>query len=110
MHDVKCFLLSKKFLTDEDGNVLKDENGREKQETIKRKVPIISVERVWKDEYYKGNAQGLRPSKRFKISSLNYKDEERLIYMDKEYELIRVDSDNEDEIVLVCQRRSNNVK
>lgn len=110
MHDVKCILLSEKFITDENGNVLKDKNGREKFETIQRKVPIISVEKVWKDEFYKGNQQGLRLSIRIKMSSLNYKDEERLIYMDKEYEVIRPDSDNEDEIVLICQRRSNNVK
>ncbi len=110
MHDVTCILLSEKFTTDENGNILRDKNGREKFETIKRQVPIISVERVWKNEYYKGNAQGLRPSIRIKISTLNYNDEERLIYMNKEYEIIRPDSDNEDEVILVCQRRSNNVK
>ena len=109
MRDVSCTLLSKSYLRDKYGNVLK-ENGREKFEIKEIEIPIISTEKVWKDEFYKANQQGLRPSLRIKISSLNYNEEEELIYMDKNYTVIRVDGDNEDELVLVCQRRANNVK
>lgn len=110
MYDVSCILLSKIYEKDEDGNIL-IQNGREKFTTVEQEVPIISIEKVWKDEFYKGNAQGLRPSIRLKLSVLNYNDEEKLIYMDKEYQVIRTDdSGNADEIVLVCGRRSNNVK
>lgn len=109
MYDVSCILLSKSYLKDENGNILR-ENAREKFEIKKQEIPIISVERVWKDEFYKANQQGLRPSIRIKISSLNYNEEEELIYMNKEYTVIRVDSNNQDEVVLICQRRSNNVK
>lgn len=109
MYDVSCILLSKSYLKDKNGNILK-ENGREKFVINELPVPIISVERVWKDEFYKASQQGLRPSIRIKMSSLNYNDEEELIYMDKNYSVIRVDGDNEDEIVLVCQRRASNVK
>ncbi len=108
MRDVSCILLSKSYLKDENGNILK-EKGREKFKIKELEVPIISTEKVWKDEFYKANEQGLRPSIRIKISSLNYKDEEELIYMGKNYTVIRVDGDN-DEIVLICQRRANNVK
>lgn len=110
MHDVSCVLLSKSYKTDENGNILKDKNGREISETKESEIPIISVEKVWKDEFYKANQLGLRPSLRIKISSLNYNDEEELIYMNKYYTTIRVDGDNDDEVVLVCQRRANNVK
>lgn len=109
MRDVSCILLSKSYKTDENGNIL-IKNGREVYETKETEIPIISVEKVWKDEFYKANQQGLRPSIRIKMSSLNYNDEEELIYMSKHYTVIRVDGDNEDEIVLVCQRRANNVK
>lgn len=110
MYDVSCALLSKVYETDIDGNVI-IENGREKYQTIKNEVPIISREDVWKDEFYKANAQGLRPSLRLKMSVLNYNDEENLIYMGKEYTVIRTDdSGNLDEIILVCERRTNNVK
>lgn len=109
MRDVSCILLSKSYLKDKNGNILK-ENGREKFEIKKVEIPIISVEKVWKDEFYKANEQGLRPSIRIKISSLNYNNEEEIVYMGKNYTIIRVDGDNEDEIVLVCQRRANNVK
>lgn len=110
MHDVSCVLLSKSYKTDENGNILKDKNGREVSEIKEIEIPIISVEKVWKDEFYKANQLGLRPSIRIKISSLNYNDEEELIYMNKNYTVIRTDGDNYDEVVLVCQRRANNVK
>ena len=110
MHDVSCVLLSKSYKTDENGNILKDKNGREVSEIKESEIPIISVEKVWKDEFYKANQLGLRPSIRIKISSLNYNDEEELIYMNKHYTVIRTDGDNDDEVVLVCQRRANNVK
>ena len=109
MRDVSCVLLSKVYLKDENGNILK-ENGREKFEIQELEIPIISVDKVWKNEFYQANQQGLRPSIRIKISSLNYDDQEELIYMEKHYTVIRVDGDNEDQIVLVCQRRANNVK
>lgn len=110
MHDVSCVLLSKVYKKDENGNILKDKKGREVSEIKERLVPIIGVERVWKDEFYKANQQGLRPSIRIKLSSLNYDEEEELIYMEKNYMVIRVDGDTDDEIILICQRRANNVK
>lgn len=109
MHDVSCVLLSKSYLKDKNGNILK-ESGRERFEIIEKEIPIISTEKVWKNEFYKANEQGLRPSIRIKISSLNYNDEEELIYMGKHYTVIRTDGDNDDEVILVCQRRANNVK
>lgn len=109
MRDVSCILLSKSYKIDENGNTL-IKNGREVYEIKKTETPIVSVEKVWKDEFYKANQQGLRPSIRIKISSLNYNDEEELIYINKHYTVIRVDGDNEDEVILVCQRRANNVK
>lgn len=110
MHDVSCVLLSKSYQIDENGNILKDKNGREISKIKESKTPIISIEKVWKDEFYKAHQLGLRPSIRIKISSLNYNDEEELIYMDKHYTVIRTDGDNNDEVVLICQRRANNVK
>ena len=110
MRDFGCILLSKSYKKDENGNILKDKNHRESCEVKEIPVPILGVEKVWKDEFYKANEQGLRPSIRIIMNSLNYNDEENLIYMGKEYTVIRVDGNNEDEIVLVCQRRVNNVK
>ena len=109
MHDVSCVLLSKSFKKDEYGNILINSDGREIVETKKLEVPIISTEKVWKDEFYKANQQGLRPSLRIKMSSLNFDNQEELIYMDKHYQIIRVDGSDDDEIILVCQRRANNV-
>ena len=109
MHDVSCVLLSKSYLKDEKGNILK-ENGREKFEIKELTIPIIAVEKVWKNEFYKANQLGLRPSIRIKVSSLNYNDEEELIYMEKHYSIIRTDGDNDDEVILICGRKANNVE
>jgi len=110
MHDVSCVLLSKSFKKDEYGNILKDKNGREISETQELEIPIISVEKVWKDEFYKANQQGLKPSLRIKVNSLNYNEQEELIYMNNYYTIIRTDGNNDDETFLICQRRANNVK
>lgn len=110
MHDVSCVLLSKSFKKDENGNILKDKNGREICKVQENTVPILGAEKVWKDEFYKANQQGLRVSLRIKLNALNYNDEEELIYMGKSYSVIRIDGNNDDEVVLICQRRSNNVK
>ena len=110
MRDVSCVLLSKSYRKDENGNILRDISGREISDEIRVEVPIIHEEKVWLDEFYKANQIGLRPSIRLKISSLNYNNEENLIYMGKEYTVIRVDGNNADEIVLICQRRAKNVK
>lgn len=110
MYDVSCILLSKVYIRDLEGNIV-IENGREKFGIKKIQVPIISVERVWKDEFYKANSQGLRPSLRIKMNVLNYNDEQEVIYKNEEYTIIRVDGTNSiDEIVLICQKRANNVK
>ena len=55
MHDVSCVLLSKSYKTDENGNILKDKNGREISQTKEIEIPVICVEKVWKDEFYKAN-------------------------------------------------------
>ena len=110
MHDVSCVLLSKNYKKDKDGNILKDKNGRESFEIIEQEIPIIQTEKVWKIEFYKASQLNLKPSIRIKISSLNYSNQEEIKYMGKHYTVIRVDGDNDDEVILVCERKSNNVK
>ena len=110
MHDVSCVLLSKNYKKDKNVNILKNKNGRESFEIIEQEIPIIQTEKVWKNEFYKASQLNLKPSIRIKISSLNYSNQEEIKYMGKHYTVIRVDGDNDDEIILVCERKSNNVK
>ena len=109
MRDVSCILLSKSYLKDKNGNILK-ENGREKFEIKKVETPIISVEKVWKDEFYKANEQGYKPSLRLRISALNYDNQPELIYMNKTYNIIRTQEITADELILICERKVKNVK
>lgn len=102
MHDIACTLLSTIIEQDKIGNEIEVQR--------KRLIPIIKVEDVYADEYYKANQQGYKLSLRLRISALNYKDEEELIYMNKVYSVIRVQEVTVDEIVLICGRKIKNVK
>ncbi len=102
MRDISCKLLSTTIEQDEIGNEIEKQN--------KRIIPIIKVEDVYANEYYEANQQGYKPSLRLRISALNYKDEEELIYMNKEYSVIRPQEVTADELVLICERKIKNVK
>lgn len=102
MRDIACTLLSTTIEQDDIGNEIETVN--------KRLIPIIKVEDVYANEYYQANQQGFKPSLRLRISALNYKDEEELIYMKKVYSVIRVQEPNADEVVLICERKIKNVK
>ena len=101
MRDISCKLLSTTIEQDEIGNEIEKKN--------KRIIPIIKVEDVYANEYYEANQQGYKPSLRLRISALNYKDEEELIYMNKEYSVIRSQEVTADELVLICERKIKNV-
>ena len=81
----------------------------EKEITTEKLIPIIKVEDEYANEYYQANQQGFKPSLRLRISTLNYNDEEELIYMKKVYSVIRVQEPNADEVVLICERKIKNV-
>ena len=102
MRDISCKLLSTTIIQDDIGNEIENQ--------VKRIIPIIKVEDVYANEYYEANQQGYKPSLRLRISALNYKDEEELIYMNKEYSVIRSQEVTADELVLICERKIKNVK
>lgn len=102
MYDVECVLLSTQLK--------KNSIGVQKEEIVKIPIPIIKVESVYKDEFYKANEQGHKPNLRLRISTLNYDEQSELIYMNKTYSVIRVQEKTADELVLVCERKIKNVK
>ncbi len=102
MRDISCKLLS---------TTLKiNEIGVQKKETIEVEIPLIKVEDVYANEYYKANQQGYKPSLRLKISNLNYDNQSELIYMNETYSIIRTQEVTADELVLICERKIRNVK
>lgn len=97
MIDVTCKLIIQKYITDEIGNqILQDEFVE---------VPIIEVQDIYQSEFYSAAQQGIKPTLRLLISDLNYNDEEELEYMGKRYVIIRVDRVNNESVALVCERR-----
>ena len=102
MCDVSCKLL---FTTLEINEI-----GVQKEKTIETEIPIIKVENVYANEFYKANEQGYKPNLRIRISNLNYDNQTELIYMSNLYTIIRTQEITADEIVLVCERKAKNVK
>ena len=98
MVDVVIRLISQHYVFDEVGNQILQNDEIE--------VPIIEVQDVFQSEFYNASQQGLKPTLRVLISDLNYNDEEELIYMNKHYSVIRVDKVNNEQIALVCEKRS----
>ena len=101
MRDVSCKLLSTK--------IQEDSIGVQKEVQTEVEIPIIKVEEVYANEFYEANEQGFKPSLRLRISSLNYNNEQELIYMGVTYSIIRATEPYADETVLVCERKVKNV-
>ena len=99
MRDVSCKLLSTTYKGE------KIPTGKSERE-----IPIIDEESVYANEFYEGNELGYKPSLRLIISTLNYQNEDELVYMNTEYSIIRTQKKNEDELILVCERKVKNVK
>lgn len=102
MRDVSCKLLSTTFEKNEKGVLIP----KEKKET---EIPIIKVEDIYANEFYKANQLGYKPSLRLVISILNYNQEEELEYMNVTYKIIRIQEKNADELILICERKLKNV-
>lgn len=102
MRSTSCKLLST--------NLISNNIGVQEEKIIEKEIPIIKIEDVYADEYYKANEQGYKPSLRLRISALNYNNEQELIYMNTFYSIIRVQEKTVDEVILICERKIKNVK
>lgn len=102
MRDVSCKLLSTTYKKNEKGVLMPIG-------TTEREIPIINEEDIYANEYYQANQQGYKPTLRLVISTLNYQNEDELIYMNTKYTIIRPQKRNEDELILVCERKIKNV-
>lgn len=101
MRDVSCKLISTSFL--------ENEIGVQKETKVEMEIPIIKVEDIYANEFYKANEQGYKPSLRLRISNLNYENQQELIYMNKTYTIIRTQEITADELILICERKVKNV-
>lgn len=98
MQDWTIKLISQQYVFDEIGNQVLQNNYLE--------IPIIEIQDVYQSEFYNASQQGLKPSLRVMISNLNYNGEEELIYMNDYYTIIRIDRVDNENIALVCEKRT----
>lgn len=102
MIDLSCKLLSTTYISNSIGTQIEEKKVTE--------IPIIRVEDIYANEYYKASQNGMKPTLRIRISCLNYDNQSELIYMDQEYTIIRTQAITVDEVILVCERKIKNVK
>lgn len=95
MIDTSITLISKVYSIDTVGNQIETETEIE--------CPIKRIESIYSSEFYRASQQGFKPSKRFVISSLNYNNENELIYKNQYYQIIRSEEINMEEVVLICE-------
>ena len=100
MQDLTIKLITQQYVIDEIGNQRLQKQFFE--------VPIVEIQDVYQSEFYNAQQQGLKPTLRVMISNLNYADEEELVYMGKNYTIIRVDRVDNENIALVCEKRTGN--
>ena len=89
--------------------IVQDNIGVEKKIETLIVIPIIRVADVYANEFYEANKQGFKPSLRVVISIFNYNGEDEIIYNNIRYSIIRT-QEKGDELILVCERKSKNVK
>lgn len=100
MQDVVCKLVKNTFTT--------NSIGVETSTRTETECPIIKVESIYEREYYEANQSGFKPTLRLRISTLNYNQEEELIYMNQLYTIIRIEN-QVDETILICERKIGDV-
>ena len=87
-----------------------DSIGQQKEVSTSIEVPIIKIEDIYSNEFYEANNQGYKPELRVRISALNYDYEQELEYNGIIYNIIRTQTPNIDEVVLICERKLKNVR
>ena len=99
MYDVSLKLVSK--------TLVENEIGVQKEVETLVEIPIIRNEKIYEREFYAANQTGFKPVARFRISTLNYNNEDELIYKGQRYSVVRAEDDI-DETILICERKIGN--
>lgn len=83
-----------------------NEIGDSVQETVKRKV-YVDASSVRQSEFYQAQVAGLKPELTLIIRNFEYKGEERLIFNDKKYRILRTYDKKDGTIELTCAGDTN---
>ena len=76
-------------------------------ESLTEKQVFANQKSIRQSEFYQAQATGLKPEIMFEVRSIDYADEERLLFDSKYYNIIRTYSKNGETIELICNRLVN---
>lgn len=94
-------LLSKTYSIDSVGN--------QKDTEVRIEVPILRIETIYANEFYNASQNNMKPELKVVISSLNYNNENELLFNNERYSIIRTEYANQDEIKIIAERKIPNV-
>lgn len=86
-----------------------DSVGNQIETIVDSIVPIIRIENIYASEFYNASQSNFKPELRLVISSYNYDDQNEFEYNSKDYSIIRTENANQDELVIVAERKLKNV-
>lgn len=72
-------------------------------------VPIIRIEQIYANEFYRASQSNFKPELRIVISSYNYNNQNEFEYDNTDYSIIRTENANQDELVIIAERKIKNV-
>ena len=94
MFNEVIYLLSTKINTNEVGDSI---------ETIEKSMRFAKVKSIGQSEFYKAQAQGLKPEIKFVLADyLDYDNQEELVYNNFRYKILRTYRTDRNEIEITC--------
>ena len=100
-YDNELTLISKSYTEDEIGNQIPSESTN----TI-----LCAEKSIGRNEFYSAAVSDLKPEKIFIIHRYEYNNEKEILFEGKRYSVIRTYSADIEEIELVCERKTADVK
>lgn len=101
MTNPQITLKSKTYTTDSVGN--------QKETIVETIVPIIRIESIYASEFYRASQSNFKPEARLVISAYNYAQQNEFEWDSIDYSVIRTESANNDELIIIAERKIKNV-
>lgn len=85
-------------------HIYTDNEKGEQLPELDKNIVLASVQNVYGADYYAAANAGLKPSVKFVIKYLEYKNQEEIIYNNQTYRVIRVFRIDNEDIELECEK------
>jgi len=88
------YLITRSFTTNSKGD---------SEETLTQRKVYADKKSIRQSEFYQAQATGLKPELAFEVRTVDYRDEDSLLYNNKTYKIIRVYDKDGEMTELICE-------